>query len=603
MPKIIDFGLARATDQRLTEKTQFTAQGVILGTPVYMSPEQAGLDGLDIDMRSDVYTLGVLLYELLTGQLPFASKELRAAGWDAMCRTIREKDAPKPSTQVTTVQGGTAAAAKLRRTDAGTLLRRLRGDLDWIVLRCLEKDRTRRYETVNQLAEDVQRHLDHEPVAAHAPSFGYRLRKLVRRNRGPLTAAGIVALTVVGGLVGTTRFWLEARAQAQAAQTAREGESRKTEEALARKSEFDQLAGVVLYDRAIEAERDLYPPWPEKIDAMERWLRDHAGKLLAMRPRIEQTVKDLRERALPATPEEIERDRTSHPKSGEWKRQAAKLASLTRAQAIRNGTQELVLPVPTAGEQAMTPFQLNELAWPRVDSDDANRVWGEEARALALARLAWEKAGGLATTERAGFGDTLAWAWFANGKDTEALAQSAAALELAGDDEKEAFAGHLASLTGRAQAASIGAGATVLAQLRESMTSLEAEMRRYRFAGDSQSFLHDTLTDLLNKIGSLAGKERKAVGERLAWAQQIGALTLGHPKARVTWQAARNAIAKADGVVASELYRGQSIALRDEDVIGLVPIGMNPATKLWEFYELRSAWDGSTDPATIEIPR
>jgi serine/threonine protein kinase len=153
--RIIDFGLARATDHRLTEKTLFTEQGVILGTPEYMSPEQAGLGGLDVDTRSDVYTLGVMLYELLSGSLPFSGNELRAAGYDGMCRICRERDPERPSTKITRTSNEVAAVAKLRRSGSEKLLRRLRGDLDWIVLRCLEKDRTRRYDTPSALAKNT----------------------------------------------------------------------------------------------------------------------------------------------------------------------------------------------------------------------------------------------------------------------------------------------------------------------------------------------------------------------------------------------------------------------------------------------------------------
>ena len=213
--KIIDFGLARATDHRLTERPVLTEQGVIMGTPEYMSPEQAGLSGLDIDTRTDVYTLGVMLYELLSGELPFSREELRVAGYEGMCRTIREKEPERPSTRIT--RGGTAKVASLRRTEGERLLKRLRGDLDWVVLKCLEKDRTRRYETPTHLADDLQRHLDDEVVTARAPSAGYRLRKLARRYRGQLFAAGVVLAAVIAGLVGTTAFWWEARLQARLA--------------------------------------------------------------------------------------------------------------------------------------------------------------------------------------------------------------------------------------------------------------------------------------------------------------------------------------------------------------------------------------------------
>ena len=179
--KIIDFGVARATDHRLVEATIFTEQGQIIGTPEYMSPEQAGLDALDIDTRSDLYALGVLLYELLVGELPFSAAELRQGACRRMERKIREEDPPRPSTRLTTL--GTDVAG-LQRTDLRSLTRSLRGDLDWIVMRCLEKDRNRRYQTAAGLAEDIERHVAHEPVSAGPPSLGYRAGKFVRRYRG-----------------------------------------------------------------------------------------------------------------------------------------------------------------------------------------------------------------------------------------------------------------------------------------------------------------------------------------------------------------------------------------------------------------------------------
>jgi eukaryotic-like serine/threonine-protein kinase len=198
VPKVIDFGIAKATEQRLTEKTVYTALEQMIGTPAYMSPEQAEMTGLDIDTRSDIYSLGVLLYELLTGSTPFDAHELVASGLELMRRTIREKEPARPSTRLTTmVEGNLTATAKLRQTDPSKLIRLLRGDLDWIVMKCLEKDRTRRYETANGLSSDLLRHVNNEPVIARPPSNAYRFQKAWRRNKGTFAAATMIAIVLV----------------------------------------------------------------------------------------------------------------------------------------------------------------------------------------------------------------------------------------------------------------------------------------------------------------------------------------------------------------------------------------------------------------------
>jgi serine/threonine protein kinase len=180
VPKVIDFGIAKATQQQLTEKTVYTQLQQFMGTPAYMSPEQAEMSGLDIDTRSDIYSLGVLLYELLVGRTPFDPKELMSQGIDAMRKTIREKEPPRPSTKLATLPGeDLTTTAKHRSADTSKLLHQLRGDLDWIALKCLEKDRTRRYETANGLAMDLQRHLANEPVVARPPSAIYKLQKFI----------------------------------------------------------------------------------------------------------------------------------------------------------------------------------------------------------------------------------------------------------------------------------------------------------------------------------------------------------------------------------------------------------------------------------------
>jgi tetratricopeptide (TPR) repeat protein len=198
-PKIIDFGVAKATAQRLTERTMFTEFGQVIGTVEYMSPEQAKFNQLDIDTRSDIYSLGVLLYELLTGSTPFEQKRLRKAAFDEVLRIIREEEPPKPSTRLSAIETLPSIAAN-RHTEPARLSKDVHGELDWIVMKALEKDRNRRYETASSFAADIERHLHDEPVEAGPPSAVYRFRKFARRNKTPLAAGGAVAAALFIGL-------------------------------------------------------------------------------------------------------------------------------------------------------------------------------------------------------------------------------------------------------------------------------------------------------------------------------------------------------------------------------------------------------------------
>lgn len=204
VPKVIDFGVAKALRQDVAQTAVYTRFSQLLGTPLYMSPEQADLNSADIDTRSDIYSLGVLLYELLTGQTPIDRDRVKEAAYDELRRLIREEDPPKPSTRISSLgETGTDIAAK-RATGLTELSRQIRGDLDWVVMRALEKDRTRRYETAIGFAEDIQRFLQHEPVEAGPPGSIYRLRKFVRRNRVWVITGSIVVTALVVGIVMTS---------------------------------------------------------------------------------------------------------------------------------------------------------------------------------------------------------------------------------------------------------------------------------------------------------------------------------------------------------------------------------------------------------------
>jgi serine/threonine protein kinase/Flp pilus assembly protein TadD len=257
VPKIIDFGIAKALGRKLTDKTMYTGFAQLVGTPLYMSPEQAELSGLDIDTRTDIYSLGVLLYELLTGTTPFDKERLKDVGYDELRRIIREEEPPKPSTRISTMGQASTTISTQRKSDPKRLSQLFRGELDWIVMKALEKDRERRYETASAFAADVQHYLHDEAVQACPPTFGYTLRKFITRNRVQVVAGALVFGALVIGIAGTT-FGLvraeiargdEAEQRRLAEEKQQEAENEKT------KAQAEKKRAIEFRDRALAALR------------------------------------------------------------------------------------------------------------------------------------------------------------------------------------------------------------------------------------------------------------------------------------------------------------------------------------------------------------
>ncbi|HEV3004235.1 MAG TPA: serine/threonine-protein kinase, partial [Pirellulales bacterium] len=294
--KVIDFGVAKALGQSLTDKTLFTGFAQMLGTPLYMSPEQAGQSGLDVDTRSDIYSLGVLLYELLTGSTPFDKQRFHRAAWDEMLRIIREEEPPKPSARLSTAEQLPSIAAS-RASEPRKLNRLLRGELDWIVMKCLEKDRNRRYESASLLAMDVEHYLTDEPVLARRPSAGYRLRKFLRRNKGPVLAVLLLLVVLLAGAVVSTWEAMWALAAEQLAKDealrARQAETAAHEQRRVTDAVNEFLHHDLLAQASPEAEGRLEQP-PDK-DITLRTVLDRAAGRIAGRfpdqPLIEAAIR------------------------------------------------------------------------------------------------------------------------------------------------------------------------------------------------------------------------------------------------------------------------------------------------------------------------
>jgi formylglycine-generating enzyme required for sulfatase activity len=507
-----------------------------------MAPEQL-TGAAHIDRRADVYSLGVVLYEALAGRLPFESEHR-----SDLSRMILAGESPR-----------------LRR-----LVRELPRPLDSIVHKAIDVDPAHRYASAEEFAADLQRFGEGRPVLARDVGIGVRTRRWVRHH--PVAATTISLLAVILVISASLTGALATKVR-----------------------EFSLLSGFVAYGQTVADESGLYPAIPKRADDMERWLRDGCDPLLQMRPELEDALQDLRARALPTTAADLETDRVTHPAFARLQRLEQRLAPMHRAQRIREG-EPLVVPTLTETQLAIPARDLYALAHDRVVPDlDDRRILGEEPLGLAFARLLVEK--GATFAQRYAYMDILAWALFANGQDAAAVEESNAALAEAtakGKALERAEYRENLRLLERAIASAPDELARMELEHKQLLATVTTR-RTFRFASRADQFLHDHLAELITNLDALAS-DRVQVEQRLRWARQISSLTRAHPNAHCSWDTARKAIAQ------SEKYRGLGIELADEDVLGLVPIGMNPETKLWEFYDLRSAWDGKVDPATIPIP-
>ncbi|MFO1029657.1 MAG: bifunctional serine/threonine-protein kinase/formylglycine-generating enzyme family protein [Planctomycetota bacterium] len=583
-----------------TATSVLTMDGSRLGTPSYMSPEQARGEVTQLDVRTDVYALGAMLYELVTGRAPYTTPSLKKPTY-----RILEDVVDGPPKPIAEVQKGVPA------------------ELVAIVDKAMARERDARYPDTAALAADLRAFLGSMVVSAYRTGALVELRLWIQRNRPLAASLSAAMLLLVAGVVGTTLLANrnaalaaaetlakdEAVAQKQRADATATANAQLAAEKGRTVANFQQLSAVVRLQDVRAKQESLWPAWPDQIATLQAWLDHDCAPLLAMQPTVETTIAALREKALPPTPEQIEADRREAPEWPAFERQQLLVTSLQRAQAIRTGRLQFTPPELAASLRGADVNALRAFARARVAPErpvgkrQVRTIFGEEAEALVAARVAVDLARGQESEFQ--LLGTLAQALLANGQDDEARQCIAEAVAKTPEESRQTMVDSQRELH-----AAIAEAPARLAAAEAELAALAAKVsvqRRWRFATEAESsadqFLHDALVGVTAGLNRLAAHEKPDVERRLRWAKQVRAVSLAHPNAPVTWAAARAAIAKADDVVASKLYAGVSIPLPDDAVIGLVPIGMNPVTRLWEFYDLGSAWDGERDPATIPIPR
>ena len=612
--KVIDFGIAKATSQKLTDRTLFTEHQQVIGTLQYMSPEQAE-GSLDIDTRTDVYSLGVLLYELLTGSTPFDKKTIGNALLGELQRLIREMDPPRPSTRLDQSRDTLASIAAHRRTEPKRLGALLRGDLDWIVMKALEKDRARRYETANGLAMDIRRHLAGETVTAAPPSAFYRLRKFVRRNRGTVGATFAVFVAL---LLGAIAFAFQASIATAAADRA-DDQARIANHNALRANEQERLAtqraddvlslsAIQELQELVERADALWPVVPANLAGYDQWLADakvliegrpaDAARGITVHPGLRDHVAklaEIRTRALPRTAARIEADRQSNPLRAAWESDCNRLAWMRRMLGDEPWPLETAVLAQLALQSLPTDSaSLRQRAIALVDNNPVTVVYGREIEGYLLAQRALAAA---SDAERAISHHTLARALFriarfdaALAEGERAVAATAAALQ---QDQRKRLTILQQAIAEWTVAAERGKRAAEAAQLAQRIAELQPQVeawRTYEFVDAIDRWWHAQLERLVADLAAFAdpetglfsagiAKERGwGVGKRRAFAAEVAARSLGSDGAQQAWAAARSAIA------ASEKYAG----LRLLPQLGLLPIGPDRTTGLWEFAHLQT---------------